>query len=73
MRRQTCTKTELHIDDRVLDRILAAWGKWWGLATLLQIALRRRPFADLGNYLRLVKVRKGRPAALRLLCGLSKM
>ena len=62
MRRQTLTKTELHIDDRVLDRILVAWSKWWRLArALLQLALRRRPFAELGNYLKLVKARRDAP------------
>ena len=62
MRRQTPNRKELHIDDRVLDRILVAWGRWWRLArALLELALRRRLFADLGNYLKIVKARRDAP------------
>ena len=62
MRRQTLTKSELHIEDRVLDRIVAAWGNWWRIAkALLQLALHRKIWADLGNHLRLVKARRDAP------------
>ena len=58
MRSQILTRAELHIEDRVLYRILAAWGKWWIAKALLQLALHRRLWADLGNHLRIVKARR---------------
>ena len=59
-------------NDRVLDRIVAAWGNCWTTAkALLQLALYRRIWADLGNHFRLVKARR-RSVALRPLSVVPK-
>ena len=53
------TKAELHLDDRILDRILITWGKVWRLASaILRLAVRRSHFASLGAFLNLVKARR---------------
>ena len=59
MHSPVCAKSELHLDDRILDRILITWSKWWKLArAVLRLAVRRRHFAELGAYLKLVKARR---------------
>ena len=62
MHSPVCTKVELHLDDRILDRnhrILITWGKWWRLArAILRLAVRRSHFASLGAFLKLVKARR---------------
>ena len=53
------TAAELHLDDRILHRILITWGKWWRLArAILRLAVRRSHFASLGAFLKLVKARR---------------
>ena len=55
----TYTKEALQLDDSVLDRVLAAWGRWLKQAeALLRSALRRQLWSDIGRHLRTVKGRR---------------
>ena len=54
----TCTKEELQVSDRILDRVLTTWTRWWRIVgALLRLALRRRLWAGVGRYLQTVWTR----------------
>ena len=57
MHNPVCTKAELHLNDRIIDRILITWGKWWRLArAFLRLAVRRSHFASLGGRQRPLRI-----------------
>ena len=56
------SKTDLHIPDTVLDRILAAWSNWRRLVVkLIRLHFKRQCWSYLGTHLRAIKGRTSRP------------
>ena len=59
MHQHTCSKAELQIDDRKLDRVIAAWGKWRQITlAILRLSFRRAYNGALGNQLMAIKARR---------------
>ena len=60
MHHQTCSKGELQMEDRVLDRVIAAWGKWWRLTlAILRLDFRTAYCGALSSQLKASKAGKG--------------
>ena len=53
MHHRTCSKSELQVEDRVLDSVVAAWGKWWRITlAILRLVWKRTYFGVSGNQLK---------------------
>ena len=56
MHHRTCIKAELQVEDRVLDTVVATWGKWWRI-TLAILWLGEGPYWGVsGQQLRAIKL-----------------
>ena len=61
-----CSKEELQVSDRVIERVISTWQHWWRISEgFLRLALQRRLWAGTGRYLQTVTSRRESRFALQ--------
>ena len=66
MQSPTCSKKELQVSDRIVERVISSGKQWWRISEgLLRLALWRRLWAGIGEYLEAVISRKDSRLALQ--------